>query len=182
MIRTPLFALLLLAMLAGCGAELPPPGVTVRLDDDQENVLRHIDFDGDRISVSLPDGRRAGIDATGALAIDGRRIALTDSQRELAQRFHVHAHAVREEGLAVGRAGAEMAGDAVGSVLTSLVQGEPDSIRDRIDADAAPLKARAVELCRRTVALQAAQVELARAVPAFQPHPVKAGLDAADCR
>jgi hypothetical protein len=175
-------ALLAGALLAGCGGDLPSPGVTIQQGDRHDNVLRHIGFEGDRISISLPGGQQAEITATGALSIGGKPVALDDPQRVLVQRFHEHAIALRNEGLAMGTAGAKMAGHAVSSVVAGLAQGEPDSIGQRIEAEAATLESRALQLCERAMALQAAQVELAKAVPAFKPYPVTTRIDVNACR
>lgn len=169
-------------LVAGCGADVPSSGARVEHVDTQDNVLRHIGFDGDRISVSMPGGRRAEITSAGDLTIGGERIALADPQRAIAQRFFSDAIAIRSEGLAMGKAGAEMAGHAVSAVVAGLAQGDPDSIGEKVEAEAAELERQALKLCERAMALQAAQVELAKAVPAFKPYPVTTAIDVNDCR
>lgn len=174
--------LILSLLVAGCGADAPSSGMRIQHVDGQDNVLRHIGFDGDRISVSMPGGRKAEITSAGDLTIGGERIALADPQREIAQRFFSDAIAIRGEGLAMGKAGAEMAGHAVSAVVAGLAQGDPGSIGGKVEAEAAELESRALKLCERAVALQAAQVELAKAVPAFEPYPVTVPIDVNDCR
>ena len=98
------------------------------------------------------------------------------------ERYYAEAVAIRSEGLALGKAGAKMAGHAVSTVLTSLVQGDPESIDSKIETEAAVLESRALKLCEHAMALQVTQVALAEAVPAFKPFPVTTRIDANDCR
>lgn len=174
-------ALLATALAAGCQGDFPSPGVKVRDGSRQENVLRHIRFEGDRVVVSLPGGQSAAISATGDLAVGGADIQLDEMQRALARRYYSEATAVRSEGIAMGKAGASMAGAAVTAVVTSLAQGEPDAIGEKIESAAAVLERQALGLCQRAAALQTVQLQLAEAVPAFEPFPAIARIEADDC-
>jgi hypothetical protein len=173
--------LLVTTLAAGCRADSPAADVTVRDGSRPENVLRHIRVDGDRVVVSLPDGRKAAISATGELAVGSANVPLDDRQRALARRYYEEAASVRSEGAAMGKAGAKMAGTAVSAVIASLARGEPGAIGDRIEAEAAVLERQALGLCHRVAALQSVQLELAEAVPAFTPYPAVARVDASDC-
>lgn len=58
----------------------------------------------------------------------------------------------------------------------------PHAIGDKVEAKAEALEAQALKLCKSAMALQATQVAVAKAVPAFTPYPVTTEIDPGDCR
>lgn len=171
--HTLICAVLLAVALAGC-----KPTVQV----NGNSVLQHITIKADRVGASAPDGTTAWIDATGALTIDGKNVDLNAEQRVLTTSYYTTATGIRSDGVAVGKAGAAVAGKAVSSVIQGLAGGNPDEIGPKIEAEAKNVEAKAMLLCSRVGELQATQDALAAALPAFAPYATISDVTAADCR
>ena len=166
---------LLLALMAGCSQQTQEPG-------KHDSVLQHITIQADRVGANAPDGKTAWIDAAGALTIDGKPVELNAEQRALTARYHATATGIRSDGVAVGKAGAAVAGKAVSSVIQGLSSGKPDDIGPKIEAEARNVEAKAMLLCRRVGELQATQDALAASLPAFAPYATLTGSETSDCR
>lgn len=166
-------ALLLALVLAGCDRS------TVQVDGN--SGMQRITVQSDRVGIKATDGSSAWIDATGAMTIDGKPVALNPSQRVLATNYFVTATGIRSDGVAVGKAGAAVAGKAVSSVIQGLAGGNPDEIGPKIEAEARNIEGKAMLLCRRVGQLQATQDALAAALPAFAPYATISKVDADDC-
>ncbi|MDQ3511411.1 MAG: ankyrin repeat domain-containing protein [Pseudomonadota bacterium] len=169
-----LAALLLAAALTACT-------VPATINIGGETGLQHITVKGDRVGAKSADGSIAWIDADGALEIGGVPVELDAPQRELALRYHGEAMSIRAEGVAIGKSGVAMAGKSIGNVVRGLTRGEPDSIGDRIQADARQISDRAMVLCEKVGTLHSVQEELARALPAFAPYATMTGSETKDC-
>lgn len=158
---TTAFASTLLAVaLVGCGSH---DRVTVG-----DSVLKHIELGDDRIS--LHGGREvAVITKQGDLSIDGKAVALNPAQRSQAQRLYVNAVGVRDDGIAIGKAGAAIAGKAVTETIEGMVKGDPGAVGDKMDAEANNITQQAMRLCKRVVEMRAAQDALVESLPAFKP-------------
>lgn len=166
-------ALLLALVLAGCDRS------TVQVDGN--SGMQRITVQSDRVGIKATDGSTAWIDATGAMTIDGKAVALNPSQRVLATNYFVTATGIRSDGVAVGKAGAAVAGKAVSSVVQGLASGNPDEIGQKIEAEAMKMEGKAMLLCRRVGQLQATQDALATALPAFAPYATISKVHADDC-
>ena len=166
-------ALLLALVLAGCDRS------TVEVDGN--SGMQRITVQSDRVGIKATDGSSAWIDATGAMTIDGKAVALNPSQRVLATNYFVTATGIRSDGVAVGKAGAAVAGKAVSSVIQGLASGNPDDISHKIEAEVLNVEGKAMLLCRRVGQLQATQDALAVALPAFAPYATISKVDADDC-
>lgn len=159
-------ALILLALvLAACNLN---SNITI----DGDKPLKHLRLEDGRVGIRSPQGDMAWIDADGSLEIDRQPVALDAPQRALVLRFYTEAKGVQEEGVAIGKSGAAMAGKSVRSVVRGLTGGNPDAIGPEIESEARELEAHAMRLCARIGALQSAQDELAQALPAFAPFAV----------
>lgn len=150
------------AVLAACN---PTPNIRIAGD----KPLKHLTIEDDRVGVRSPEGDMAWIEADGSLAIDGQPVVLDAPRRALTVRFYNEAHAIRDDGVAIGKSGAAMAGKSVRSVVRGLTRGNPDDIGPEIEAEARELEAHAMRLCARVGTLQSVQDQLAQAVPAFMP-------------
>lgn len=166
-------ALLLALVLAGCDRS------AVQVDGN--SGMQRITVQSDRVGIKATDGSTAWIDATGAMTIDGKAVALNPSQRVLATNYFVAASGIRSDGVAVGKAGAAVAGKAVSSVIQGLASGNPDDISHKIEAEVLNVEGKAMLLCRRVGQLQATQDALATALPAFAPYATISKVDADDC-
>lgn len=167
---------LVIASATGCGQQSGTSSGT------HDSVMQHVTVRDDRVGANAPDGTVAWIDRTGRLEIDGQPVSLNESQRALTLQYYAQAQALRSDGLAVGKAGVALAGDAIGEVAKGLASGNPDRIGDRVEAQANAVEAKAMKLCRSVGELQATQDAIASAVPAFAPYATIDGHVAADCR
>lgn len=165
--------LLLALALAGCNRS------TVQINGN--SGMQHMSIQADRVGVKAADGSTAWIGASGALTIDGKDVALSAQQRALTSKYYSAATGLRSDGLAVGKAGAAVAGKAVSSVIKGLASGNPDEIGPKIEAEARTVEAKAMQLCQRVGDLQSAQDALARSLPAFAPYATITRTTAVDC-
>ena len=170
-IRKLCIALSLAAVLAGCTIDL-----------DSGSVFDFITIHDGNIAVHAKTGPDAIVDAAGDLSIDGKEVALTPVQRDLLKQYYAQVLATRDDGIATGKAGAAMAGHAIGSVASGLAHGNPDSIGPAIDAHAKQIEAKAMAVCNNVVAVQTKQNAIASALPAFKPYALIDGKDVSDCR
>lgn len=163
-----LFAGALAVALAGCDSAVSGTVVT----DDGYIALR----DGYAV-VSAPGQPDASIAADGALRIGEAAIATTPEQRTQLARYYAEAAALRDDGIATGKAGLAVAGHALGSVISGLVSGDPDRIDKEVDAKARTVEASARKVCADLAQLRSTQDAIAAQLPAFRPY---ARIDAGD--
>ncbi len=159
--------------LAGCDE-----GITIGDGSGMQSIRFH---DGS-IAIHKSGGPEADITAAGDLSIGGRPVAVTPAQRDLLKQYYMQVLQVRTDGIAIGKAGAAMAGHAVGSVVSGLAHGNPDSIGPAIDARAEQIKAKALVVCNEATALRTQQNAIASAVPAFGPYASIKATDGDSCR
>lgn len=167
------FALLLALALAGCNRS------TVTIDG--KSGMKHLTIQSDRVGVKAADGSSAWIDASGGITIDNEVVELSAAQRTQAMKYFTAATGVRSDGLAVGKAGAAVAGKAVTSVIQGLASGNPDDIGPKIEAEAKTIEAKAMLLCQRVGELRSAQDALAHSLPAFAPYATITIANTEDC-
>lgn len=172
---TPIRTLLLLlaadlaVALAGCGRTAPNGAVVA---GDAYIALR----DG-RAVVHASGAPDASIGPAGDLRIGDRDITTTAGQREQLARYYASAVALRDDGIATGKAGLSVAGHAIGSVISGLANGDPDRIDKEVGARAQVVEAHAHKLCADLKQLRSAQDAVAAQLPAFRPY---ARIDAGD--
>jgi hypothetical protein len=151
----------IVAFLAGCNG-----GITISDGSGMQSIRIR---DGG-IAIHRTGAPEADITVAGDLSIDGKPVALSPNQRDLLKQYYTQVLLIRADGIATGKAGASMAGHAVGSVVSGLVHGDPDSIGPAIDAHAKTVEAKAMVICTDMVALEAKQVAIANALPVFKPY------------
>lgn len=149
----------LTALLAGC-----------TMDFGGGQVGSHISIHDGNISVHARGAPDAVIAADGSLSIDGKAVTVTSDQRDLLKKYYAQAMTIRTDGIAIGKAGAAMAGHAAGAVASGLAHGNPDSIGPAIDARAADLEKKAGGICVDLATLRSNQEAVAAALPAFKPY------------
>ena len=168
-----LIALLALALLGGCHGGMSD--VTIA---NGTITLRHNEV---RLHVSgAPD---ASIAANGDLKIDGQMVPIDPAARATLQHYHQAVSDVREHGIATGKAGIAIAGQAVSSVVKGLASGDTDNIDKEVDAKTRKVEQEAMKICGDLVNIKTAQDNLATRLPAFKPY--GAIIDAheiTDCR
>jgi hypothetical protein len=91
-------------------------------------------------------------------------------QRNLLLAYYRSASAVREHGIETGKAGAAIAGQAIGSVAKGIVSGNTDDIDKEVDAKTAAVTQAALKICTDMAGIKAAQDALASQLAAFKPY------------
>jgi hypothetical protein len=161
------------ALLAACNG-----GITIADDSGTQSIRIH---DGS-IAIHRTGAPEADITAAGDLSIDGKPITLAPNQRDLLKQYYAQVMQIRGDGIATGKAGAAMAGHAIGAVASGLVHGDPDSIGPAIDAHAKKIEAKAMVICTDMVALEAKQIAIANALPVFKPYATIDAREKTDCQ
>ncbi|SFS13002.1 hypothetical protein SAMN05216570_2773 [Dyella sp. OK004] len=174
-------ALTLVGLVAGCGN-----------DSSQFNVSTsgfssiadgHIIVRDGVVTLHRDNAPNAVIHANGDLLIDDKAVAIDATQRELLKRYQQNAVAVREHGVATGKAGAAVAGAAIKGAVDSVTSGDSKEIDKQVDAQAKQVDLEAAKICEDLKGVQLAQDQLAASLPAFKPY---AGIlredDDEDCK
>lgn len=169
-----LAAALVVALLATACSRSPDNDVRIA-------VIDHIAIDGDHVQVR-GDGRSARIGADGAISIDGKPLTLSAAQQAAGREFYAQALGIRRDGAAIGKAGADMAGQVLATVAQDLRNGQTDQTEAKIEAQAAKLQDQAMRICQRVETLRRAQQQLTEALPQFQPFARVVAGSGEECR
>jgi hypothetical protein len=121
-------------------------------------------------TLHVKDAPDAVIAADGELRVDGQIVPTTQPQRDLLMRYSVAARAVREHGIATGKAGAAVAGAAIQGIAASIASGDSNQIDKHVDAKAKLVDEEANKICLDIAQIKAAQNALASQLPAFKPY------------
>jgi len=172
----PLFAataLMATLALAACGHNYTDVNIS-----NGGNIRLHDGY----VTIQADGAQDATVSADGGLRIGSRNIAVDNSQRQLLRRYYATADGIGQQGFAVGKAGAHMAGGTIGDVFKNLFTGHPD----RIDADVHQrtdrLLAKVSVICDGLHSLQVTQDDLAASLAAFRPYAKLHAADVQDCR
>ena len=206
-------ALAALLPLAACGDRQPQPSQHASAnapasDDEEPGTLlgrhvqqalaearkelrtKNIDIDGIDINVGghrinrrdsgLP---KAEITPQGDLLIEGKAVAVTPKQRQQLLDYRNRIIAVAEAGMAIGGKGADLAGEALGGVMTAIFGGKDgeQAFKERMEAEGDKMKVEAMKLCATLPPLLASQQALASSLPAFKPYAKMTQDDIDDC-
>lgn len=163
--KSVLLALLLVPALGACSDNGAQSSVNYHI-----NGKLHVDFDKSGLLLSADGKPDAHIAADGALSIGDQPVSLTPDQRVLTQRFYAEAMHVRDDGIATGKAGAALAGHAVGTVIGDLFSGQSDKIDHDMDGQSKTVETAALHLCGDIQQLRDTQKEIGTRVAAFQPY------------
>jgi len=161
------------ALLAGCDGE------TIIGDD---SGFHHLTLRNGVLIAHAQGQPDAVIDAAGDLRIDDKPIAVTPAQRDLLKKYYGDVAAIRQAGIETGKAGAAMAGQAIGAVASGLAHGDPDSIGPRIEAHAKDVKAKAMVICNDVASLRTDENAITAILPAFKPYANVNPHEVDDCR
>lgn len=170
-IRTFAIAIALATSLSGC-----------IIQSDNNSVFQHISIHDGSIAVHAHSGPDAIVTPDGDLSIDGKAVTVTADQHDLLKLYYAQVMAIRNDGIATGKAGVALAGHAIGSVASGLAQGNPDSIGPAIDARAKQVEAKAIAICNDLVALREKQDAIANTLPAFKPYALLNSKETTDCK
>ena len=164
---------LLCTLLAACGRD---SGTTIASDNGRIQLRDGVAL----IQVTgQPD---ASVTGDGTLSVAGKPVTLTADQRDLLKQYYVSVYKIRSEGIATGKAGAALAGQAVGSVMSGLAHGDTDRIGKDIKAQAGKVTAQAAAVCDGLEQLRSAQDAVAAEVAAFRPYATLDQDKVAKCR
>lgn len=161
------------ALLAGCGS-----GIEIDDGSGMQSIRIH---DGN-VVIHKSGAPEADISASGDLSIDDKVVPVTPAQRDLLKQYYTQVLVVRANGLATGKAGAAMAGHAIGSVASGLIHGDPDSIGPAVDAQEKQVEAKAMTVCTAFDVLRTKQNAIADSLPAFKPYASINNKPDDDCR
>jgi len=166
------FALLATGLLAGCsnGSDMSNFGGT-----SIANGGIRVNHEVATLHVSgVPN---AVVSADGELRIDGKTVTTSPAQQEQLKRYAQAALAVREHGIATGKAGAAVAGAAIQGIAASIASGDSNQIDKHVDAKAKQVDEAANKICLDIAQIRAAQNALATDLPAFKPYSGILGAD-----
>lgn len=167
--RTRFFpALLATALLAGCNSSSDHltliNGGNTSIEDGAIRV------EGSQIVLHPEHGASATIGSSGDFAVDGKPVDITPAQRALLLQYYAGAAAVHEHGVATGKAGAAIAGEAIKGAVSSVAGGDGKSTEDRMNAQADKVKQAALKICDDLEQIRDAQDQLVTQLDAFKPY------------
>ncbi|SDQ28690.1 DUF2884 family protein [Pseudoxanthomonas sp. CF125] len=165
-----LLALSLAVLVAGC-----TPGTHVSTDKG------NVSSNGKVITLRANGQPDAKISADGELTIDGKAVAMNDTQRALLQTYLKEMNAMTADGIAIGKQGAALAGTAVSEAIKGAIKGDGDQVDAKVEAEAKKIEQQAMQLCKRLVTIKASQDALAEQLPAFKPYATIDATDVDDC-
>ena len=167
---SPLLALFIAALLCSCNSGTSVSTDGGRISANSKSVTLRVD--------GLPN---AEITATGDLNIAGKAVAVNASQRALLQSYHHEMNAMTADGIAIGKQGAALAGKAVTEAIKGAINGNPDDIESKVEAEAKKIEQQAMQLCKRLVTIKTSQDALATSLPEFKPYATLGQSDVDDC-
>jgi hypothetical protein len=136
---------------------------------------------GDEVRLHGKGDSEAVLDATGRLVVDGHDVPIDAAQRQLLQQYYQGALAVREHGLATGKAGAKVAVQSLKNAATHVTGGDSEQADAGLDAAAARVDQEAAKICLDLQQIRLAQDRLAGSLPAFKPFAAIIDGDGSDC-
>lgn len=130
------------------------------------------------------DARPLGeITPQGDLLINGAKVDVTAEQHAMLIAYRGQVLAIAEAGMAMGIAGADMGGKALGGVAGAIFGGEQAAkdFEARMEAEGKRLEAEGLKLCERLRPLRDQQQALAASLPAFAPYATLTAEEVEDC-
>jgi len=140
-----------------------------------------ISLEDGHIAVHASERPDADINAAGDLSIAGNNVAINEAQRDLLKSYYTGALALRDHGIATGKAGANVASTAISSVAKGLASGNTNNIDSEVNASAAKVEAMAANICLDLQQIHTTQDALASQLDAFRPYAVIKANEADDC-
>lgn len=198
--RTPSLSRALLAValagallpLAGCGRDHhADTAATASTDATQPDGGKRdkvvsfnggVTFDGDQVTLrrdTLPD---AVITPGGDLVLGGKTVTTTDAQRQAMTTYRKALQGMVQQGIEVGKAGAQLGAEAATEAIKGLFSGNTDQIEAKVEAKTDGIKAAAAKLCDHLETMRTAQDAAVALVPEFKPYGGLEQKDVTDCR
>lgn len=141
------------------------------------NIVLHDGY----VTVHADDAPNATVTSDGNLRIGARHITVDEHQRTLLRTYYRDAERIGHQGIAVGKAGAHMAGGTVGDVFKNLFSGHPDRIDGDVHKRTDRLLAKVAVICDGLKSLQTTQDAVAGQVDAFRPYARLHDSDVREC-
>ncbi|MDO1527335.1 hypothetical protein QMK61_00675 [Fulvimonas sp. R45] len=133
---------------------------------------------GSKVVLRVLGSPKAAIEADGSLAIGDKDVAVTPAERNLLVQYNQSVRSVHETGVAMGKAGGEMALKAVEAKL----EAKPDKADRQAQAGAGRMKKLSLDICKAEAGIKSAQDQLAAQLPAFKPYAsIVSASDVANC-
>ncbi len=147
------------------------------------SVFRYINvLDNTHLAVHAHGAADAIVSADGDLSIAGNNIVVTPSERDLLKGYFASIIALRADAIDTGKAGANTAATAIGSVVAGIASGNADKIGDNVDAQAAKVDAAASMVCTDLANIRTAQSAIADQLAAFKPYALIDASQVQDCK
>lgn len=173
-----LITLTLCGLIAACGKH---SNITI-IGGEGGYVKFDLGISDGQVILHAHDAPDAIINANGDLQIDRRPVAIHADERQLLKSYYDHATMIPADGIAAGKAGAAVGVQAVKSVAAQWTGGNPDQIKQDVEAKAQVVKAAAFKICRDLGAIKTSQDQLAAQLPAFKPYAnLVSGSSVNDC-
>lgn len=173
--------LLAVALLAGCSDH--DSGFTFISTGNTSIDNGAITVRGDSVRLHPDTGSTATIDSSGNFAVDDKPVQVTPADRSLLQQYYAAATAVREHGIATGKAGAGIAGAAIKGAVSSMAGNDDHASASQVQAQADKVKLAALKICDDLAHIRDTQDQLAAQMPAFKPYAGLITTDSVDdCR
>ena len=168
-----LLPLLLIPALGGCTSS-SGDGYTTSSDSFETHINGHLhlDFEDDVMIVKADGKPDAHISANGDLRIGDKPVPVTPAQRGLLKRYYEEVVGVRDDGIAVGKAGAALGVNAVSNAVESLFSKDHSKNDADMQANTKKVEAAAKRLCGDMIDIKSTQGEIAAQLPAFAPYAV----------
>lgn len=160
-------------------AAIPGPSAAASISIDLGD--EDISLDDEDVLVRAEDGSRARISPEGDLAVRGRGVAVSATDRRALRHYNETVHGIVDRGVELGIQGAGLAFTALGEVAAALATGRPERAERRVERRGEAIEESARELCREVQALVLIQESISTRVPAFRPYAVLEEDAAEDC-
>lgn len=138
------------------------------LDEASAKIARH------NITVSSDDDNlpEAEITPQGDFLIAGKPVPLTKSQRKQVLAYRHQMVEIAQQGIAVGKQGAELGLKVASTAIAGALSGQSDEqIRQRIEAKTSGIRQAATKICDRLPALMKSQQNWRPTCPPSGPMP-----------
>lgn len=207
--RTTLLALLMTAPLLACSPSTPSSNTasSTGSDADKGLIARHVDKALDEARAELAKGNidisdgphivingndrhhekrnlpKAEITPKGDFLIEGKTIAINETQRQQLMDYRGHVINIATAGIALGGKGAAMADTALSGVAGAIFGGEKGNkdFEAKMEAEGKKLEAEAQKLCALLPGMMSRQQVLATSLPAFKPYATMTQAEIDDC-
>ena len=160
--------ILALALLSACSDS----GSDVQVFGGNTDVVNnHITLHDGTVTIKAQGAPDALVDGTGHLSIGGHDVPVNDAQRALLQRYNGAARKMREDAIAIGKAGVETATKELGAVAGKMTGADTtEETKQKAEAAAANIRQAAAKICTDLSDMKTTQDQLAPQLDAFKPY------------